>query len=361
MKPKTLTAIALAVCTGACAKEAGSSAGQTNSPPGRSVWKEDDRFVSMLGKKQDSSLLRLAQERAAQKAIEEQAAAARVPPSMYRTTEPPLPEPDFSLPVADVPRSTPSQSRSRRQPAARSMTITCEGVGKWFGTHQVLREVNLDAAFDHTIALIGPSGGGKSTLLRILAGLEHPDSGTIFLNGRRLVFEEKSLSEHRRKVGMVFQAFNLFPHLTALQNIMLPLEKVHHFPDAQQRAARVLERLRLDMHAGKKPSQLSGGQRQRVAIARALAIEPELLLMDEPTSALDPEMTGEVLDVIAGLRETAQPVVVVTHEMGFARETADLVAFVADGAVQECTEAHEFFSQPKTEAAGRFLARVLKY
>jgi polar amino acid transport system ATP-binding protein len=241
------------------------------------------------------------------------------------------------------------------------MTIACEGVGKWFGTHHVLRDVNLNAVFDHTIALIGPSGGGKSTLLRILAGLEHPDNGTIFLNGRRLVFEEKSLSEHRRKVGVVFQAFNLFPHLTALQNILLPLEKVHRFADAQQRARRVLERLRLDTHAGKKPSQLSGGQRQRVAIARALAIEPELLLMDEPTSALDPEMTAEVLDVIAGLRETGQPVVVVTHEMGFARETADLVAFVADGTVQECTEAREFFSQPKTEAARRFLARVLKY
>ena len=118
------------------------------------------------------------------------------------------------------------------------MTITCEGVGKWFGSHQVLRDVNLDAAFDHTIALIGPSGGGKSTLLRILAGLEHPDSGTIFLNGRRLVFEEKSLSEHRRKVGVVFQAFNLFPHLTALQNILLPLEKVHHFADAQAAGAK---------------------------------------------------------------------------------------------------------------------------
>ncbi len=241
------------------------------------------------------------------------------------------------------------------------MKIVCEGVGKRFGDHQVLHEVHLDATFDHTIALIGPSGGGKSTLLRILAGLEHPDGGTVLLNGRRLVFEEKSLSEHRRKVGVVFQAFNLFPHLTALQNILLPLEKVHGFPDARERARRVLERMRLDAHAEKKPSQLSGGQRQRVAIGRALAIEPEFLLMDEPTSALDPEMTGEVLDVIAGLRETGQPVILVTHEMGFARETADLVAFVADGTIQECTEAHEFFSEPKTEAARRFLARVLKY
>jgi polar amino acid transport system ATP-binding protein len=135
-----------------------------------------------------------------------------------------------------------------------------------------------------------------------------------------LVFEEKALRAHRRKIGVVFQAYNLFPHLTALQNILLPLEKVHRFPDARSRAQRVLERLRLSEHSGKKPSQLSGGQRQRVAIARALAIEPELLLMDEPTSALDPEMTAEVLDVIADLREAGQPVIVVTHEMGFARE-----------------------------------------
>ena len=148
-------------------------------------------------------------------------------------------------------------------------------------------------------------------------------------------------------MGVVFQAFNLFPHLTALDNILLPLEKVHHFTNARERARRVLERMRLDTHADKKPSQLSGGQRQRVAIARALAIEPEFLLLDEPTSALDPEMTAEVLDVIADLRETGQPVILVTHEMGFARETADLVAFLADGAVQECTEAHEFFSRPK--------------
>jgi polar amino acid transport system ATP-binding protein len=241
------------------------------------------------------------------------------------------------------------------------MNIACAGVGKWFGDHHVLKGVTVDAFFDHTIALVGPSGGGKSTLLRILAGLENPDAGEIFLNGRRLIFEERSLSEHRRNVGVVFQAFNLFPHLTALQNILLPLEKVHRFADAKERARSVLERLRLSEHAQKKPSELSGGQRQRVAIARALAIEPKFLLLDEPTSALDPEMTAEVLDVIASLRETGQPVILVTHEMGFARETADLVAFLAEGTIRECTDAHEFFSEPKTELARRFLARVLKY
>lgn len=241
------------------------------------------------------------------------------------------------------------------------MTIECRQIEKWFGNHQVLRDVNLQASFDHTMALVGPSGGGKSTLLRIFAGLEHPNRGTLLLNGRHLVFEEKALSKHRRNIGVVFQAYNLFPHLTALQNIQLPLEKVHRFPDASERAHRVLQRLRLDAHSSKKPAQLSGGQRQRVAIARALAIDPEFLLMDEPTSALDPEMTAEVLDVIADLRETGQPVILVTHEMGFARETADLVAFVAEGSVQECTEAHEFFEQPRTDLARRFLARVLRY
>jgi polar amino acid transport system ATP-binding protein len=241
------------------------------------------------------------------------------------------------------------------------MIIQCADVEKTFGDHQVLKKVSFHADFEHTIAFIGPSGGGKSTLLRIIAGLEHPDAGTIRLNGSPLTFEEKALRAHRRKVGVVFQAYNLFPHLTAMQNVLLPLERVHRFPDAQQRARAVFERLRLGAHTGKKPAQLSGGQRQRVAIARALAIDPEFLLLDEPTSALDPEMTAEVLDVIADLRETGQAVVLVTHEMGFARETADLVAFVADGSVEECTEAHEFFDSPRTEVARKFLARVLKY
>jgi polar amino acid transport system ATP-binding protein len=241
------------------------------------------------------------------------------------------------------------------------MTIQCVDVEKTFGEHPVLKKVSFHAAFEHTIAFIGPSGGGKSTLLRLIAGLEHPDAGTIRLNGSPLNFEEKALRAHRRKVGVVFQAYNLFPHLTAMENVLLPLEKVHQFPDAHQRAHAVFERMHLSAHTEKKPAQLSGGQRQRVAIARALAIDPEFLLLDEPTSALDPEMTAEVLDVIADLRETGQSVVLVTHEMGFARETADLVAFVADGSVEECTEAHQFFDHPRTEGARKFLARVLKY
>jgi polar amino acid transport system ATP-binding protein len=241
------------------------------------------------------------------------------------------------------------------------MRIVCSAVSKRYGPHQALRDVTLEASFAHTLVLIGPSGGGKSTILRILAGLESPDTGRVEVNGRSLDFSEAALAVYRRRIGVVFQSFNLFPHLTARENLLLPLEKVHRFADAAARADRVLERFRLTPHAHKKPAQLSGGQRQRVAIARALAIDPEFVLMDEPTSALDPEMTAEVLDVIADLREAGQPLVLVTHEMGFARKTADCVAFVADGVVRECRPAEAFFAKPETSEARRFLERILKY
>lgn len=241
------------------------------------------------------------------------------------------------------------------------MRVECEAVSKSFGNQRVLQEVTFCAEFAHTLALIGPSGGGKSTLLRILAGLEDPDGGVITINGQPLSTVEKDLAVYRRKIGVVFQSFNLFPHLSAAENIRLPLEKVHRLADAQERTERVLERFQLQDHGTKNPAALSGGQRQRVAIARALAIEPEFLLMDEPTSALDPEMTAEVLDVIAGLREAQQPLILVTHEMGFARETADVVAFVAEGKVLECGAAQEFFTAPQTPAATKFLSRILKY
>lgn len=241
------------------------------------------------------------------------------------------------------------------------MIIDCAGLAKSFGSHHALKDASLRAEFAHTLVLIGPSGGGKSTLLRILAGLEFPDAGSVAINERRLEFSEESLAAYRRRLGIVFQSFNLFPHLTARENLLLPLEQVHRLPDAAARADRVLERFRLTPHAAKKPAQLSGGQRQRVAIARALAIDPEFLLMDEPTSALDPDMTAEVLDVIADLREAGQPLVLVTHEMGFARKTADMVAFVDDGVVRECRPAGDFFSDPESSQARRFLDRILKY
>ena len=215
----------------------------------------------------------------------------------------------------------------------------------------------------HTLVLIGPSGGGKSTLLRIIAGLEYPDQGEVEIDGEAVVFEEKFLLRHRRTIGTVFQAFNLFPHLTALENIALPLDKVHGYSSAESEeiARHHLRRFKLENHAGKKPAALSGGQRQRVAIARAIAIKPRLLLFDEPTSALDPEMTAEVLGVIEELRQEGRDFILVTHEMGFARRVADQVALLADGRIAELGPVEDIFDRPQSRETREFLARILKY
>lgn len=243
------------------------------------------------------------------------------------------------------------------------MKILLRGITKKFGSQVVLDSVNFEADFAHTLALIGPSGGGKSTLLRLLAGLDAPDAGEIFVNAEPLPRDEECLRLHRSRTGIVFQAYNLFPHLSALENVMLPLTAVHQLdsPSALDRAMDVLKRFGLAGHAAKQPAQLSGGQRQRVAIARALAVDPAFLLLDEPTSALDPEMTSEVLDVIAELRESGKPIILVTHEMGFARRSADRVAFVAGGGILECAGADEFFESPRQPAVRQFLERILKY
>ncbi len=243
------------------------------------------------------------------------------------------------------------------------MRIELHNLSKSFGTTHVLVGVNLDITFDHTLALVGPSGGGKSTLLRLLAGLDVPDSGSIRVDGVEIGSSESALRIYRREIGVVFQAYNLFPHLTALQNVILPLIHVHGLASeqAETRARAVLNRFQLSDHSGKQPGQLSGGQRQRVAIARALAIDPKFLLLDEPTSALDPEMTAEVLDVIAELRESGKPLVLVTHEMGFARHTADLVAFVAGGKIPEHGPGEAFFESPSSPEVRRFLEKILKY
>jgi polar amino acid transport system ATP-binding protein len=211
--------------------------------------------------------------------------------------------------------------------------------------------------------LIGPSGGGKSTLLRVIAGLEYPDTGVVEIDGEPVEFQEDALLKHRRTIGVVFQAFNLFPHLTALRNITLPLEKVHgHSPgEAEENARELLKRFQLEKHATKKPAELSGGQRQRVAIARAISIKPRLLLFDEPTSALDPEMTAEVLDVIEELREEGRDFILVTHEMGFARKVADQVALLADGRIVEVGAVEQVFEHPRSQQSRDFLAKVLKY
>ncbi len=243
------------------------------------------------------------------------------------------------------------------------MKLELSQITKRFDGHLVLDAVSLQLEKVHTLVLIGPSGGGKSTLLRIIAGLEFPDSGTVAINGECVQFQEELLLRHRRTIGTVFQAFNLFPHLTALQNITLPLEKVHqHKPaEAEAIARQMLSRFRLEKHASKRPAELSGGQRQRVAIARAISIKPKLLLFDEPTSALDPEMTAEVLDMIKELREEGRDFILVTHEMGFARQIADQVALIAEGRIVEAGPVAQIFEAPANPQSRDFLAKVLKY
>ena len=223
------------------------------------------------------------------------------------------------------------------------MRLSISGLSKRFGPHVVLDRLSLELESIHRLVLIGPSGGGKTTLLRILAGLETPAAGEVHLDGTAMRFEEDALLRHRRSVGVVFQAFNLFPHLTALQNITLPLEKVHAYPPVKARevAMQLLTRFQL--------------------ASRAVAFKPSVLLFDEPTSALDPEMTAEVLDMIRELGAEGQNLILVTHEMGFARMVADRVAFLAQGRILECGTADQVFNEPKTEACRRFLAAVLKY
>lgn len=240
------------------------------------------------------------------------------------------------------------------------MKIEVKGLVQIFGAHPVLHDLSFSTGEVHALTLIGPSGGGKSSLLRVLAGLSVPTAGQVTINGAPLVFSEASLHAHRRSVGTVFQAFNLFPHLTGLENILLPLEKVHGFPReaAVERAMTYLKRFRLETHAAKKPSELSGGQRQRIAIVRALAVEPQLLFLDEPTSALDPEMTAEVLRLIEELKEEGRDFVLVTHEMSFARRVSDEVLFVADGQVTDAGPANRVFADPAPQVRA-FLDKIL--
>ncbi len=243
------------------------------------------------------------------------------------------------------------------------MNLEIQSLSKSFGTHRVLHEVSLPATRGHVFVLLGPSGGGKSTLLRILAGLIVPEFGVVRVNEQPIPRREKELRLFRRGLGTVFQAFNLFPHLSAWENIALPLREVHDLTpsEAKDRAHTLLQRFQLGDHAMKRPGSLSGGQKQRAAIARAISHKPSLLLLDEPTSALDPEMTGEVLDMIGELRASGADLVLVTHEIGFAQQVADYVLFVRDGVIGEHAAAGRFFDAPESAEARVFLRRVLRY
>lgn len=243
------------------------------------------------------------------------------------------------------------------------MQLEFSGISKQFGAQQVLRDVSVAVPEFQTLAVIGPSGGGKTTLLRVIAGLEAPDAGDLTINHQRLDFSEESLLAHRRSIGTVFQAYNLFPHLTARENVLLPLVKVHGFskPEADATVEAIFHRFQLLPHADRRPAELSGGQQQRVAIARAMAIKPRFLILDEPTSALDPDMTAEVLDVIAELRGEGRELIIVTHNMGFAREVSDQCLFVAGGCVLEHGPSRELFGKPKHPLLESFLAKVLRY
>ncbi len=244
------------------------------------------------------------------------------------------------------------------------MNIELTGLTRRYGDAHALREVNYRVPEGvRVLGLIGPSGGGKSTLLRLLGGLDVPDAGEIRFDSTLLSREDNPLRSHRRRIGFLFQAFNLFPHLTALENVTLPLREVHGKPpgESEKIARDCLDRFRLADHAGKRPAELSGGQQQRVALARALAHQPKLLILDEPTSALDPEMTAEVLDVIAELCREGQEIVLSTHEMGFARAVADEVVFLADGQVIEHGPPAQLFDRPESAAVEKFLGRVMRY
>jgi glutamate transport system ATP-binding protein len=241
--------------------------------------------------------------------------------------------------------------------------VHIEGVNKHFGDLHVLKDINLSVREGEVVVVIGPSGSGKSTLCRTINRLEPIESGKILIDGKELPEEGKELARLRSDVGMVFQSFNLFSHKTILENVTLGPIKVRKMkPEAaRKRAMELLERVGVAHQAQKYPAQLSGGQQQRVAIARSLAMEPRVMLFDEPTSALDPEMINEVLDVMVQLARSGMTMIVVTHEMGFARKAADRVVFMSDGAIVEENTPEEFFTNPRSERAKDFLGKILTH
>ena len=239
--------------------------------------------------------------------------------------------------------------------------IEMTGVSKYFGEFRALGDINLKIARQEVVVVIGPSGSGKSTMIRCINRLEEHDEGQIVVDGVELSNDVRNIQEIRRETGMVFQSFNLFPHLTVLDNIILAPRNVRKMPKAkaEQLGMQLLEQVKIPEQAKKYPGQLSGGQQQRVAIARSLAMTPKVMLFDEPTSALDPEMINEVLDTMKDLAREGMTMIVVTHEMGFAREVADRVVFMADGQIVEVGTPEHFFTQPQEERTKLFLSQIL--
>jgi general L-amino acid transport system ATP-binding protein len=245
--------------------------------------------------------------------------------------------------------------------AEGEVIIELEHVDKFFGSFQALKDINLKVARQEVVVVIGPSGSGKSTLIRCINRLEEHDNGRIVVDGTALTDDIRNIQEIRRETGMVFQQFNLFPHLTVLENITLAprLVRKKSRADAETAAMALLERVKIPEQARKYPGQLSGGQQQRVAIARSLAMNPKVMLFDEPTSALDPEMINEVLEAMVDLAREGMTMIVVTHEMGFAREVANRVVFMADGEIVEVGTPEHFFTNPQEARTKLFLSQIL--
>ena len=241
--------------------------------------------------------------------------------------------------------------------------IELKGVNKHFGEYHALRDINLEVPAGQVVVILGPSGSGKSTLCRTINRLETIDDGQIRIDGELLPEEGKDLAKLRAEVGMVFQQFNLFSHMTIRDNVTLAPTKVRKVSkeEARKTAEKLLDRVGIAAQADKYPAQLSGGQQQRVAIARALAMDPKVMLFDEPTSALDPEMINEVLDVMTDLAKGGMTMVVVTHEMSFARRVADRILFMADGAIVEDADPETFFTNPQSDRAKDFLAKIVNH
>ncbi len=265
--------------------------------------------------------------------------------------------------MSDSPVSPASPRPARAVPSAGEPLVVLDRVNKHFGALHVLRDIDLTVARGEVVVVVGPSGSGKSTLCRTINRLETIDSGTISIDGRPLPEEGRELARLRADVGMVFQSFNLFAHKTVLENVTLGQIKVRRSPreQAERTARTLLDRVGVGGQADKYPAQLSGGQQQRVAIARALAMEPKVMLFDEPTSALDPEMINEVLEVMRQLARDGMTMVVVTHEMGFARSAAHQVVFMADGRIVEQAPPDRFFSSPRSGRAKDFLSKILHH